>query len=923
MQFFKFLLVIIFASVVQFCLAQKVISSLSPSVNSKNPLMRKYVLNNTDVFVATSRNLCEIEILYTDGTDQNTEVLLNFNSENRGYIGLFELYHERLIIQTQTAIFTVNTIDRSVEKIFEADEIVSAGIYNSFLIVASDNYSNNEHHFFRINLDTNTNENFSFSSGENNFSFDREVCKNIYKGRFYYPFGKDLAEFNINTGEEKLILDGANLGDVGYQYDSLFFFRKNDLGFVKFNAVTKLLDTIFLGDNFRTPDAKFLFDKSHMALLKDSVVMRIDLLTNNIDTIEELNTDRYFIIGMIEDNIFYSVEGDLFFVNADNEKFPIDVNLSHIQSEFLAYQDSIYFHNGYYVYVLDESNNTFYNVDPDIQSDFVKFIGASESRFYIDYERGGQFNVASYEDGFTLLEVDDQPQTVLDQEYYILNDELWLQYYNQDNFKREMWKLEDGEFKIKFENVFESSEILTPQIFNDAFYYKRKLADNYYNYYKIDLGNSEKIQLELPDEDRNSFDIYFANGNLIFVGMESGKLYRCNADDTFDLLTDIEDFGFDQKQIMVFNDELFFINGDQLWVTDGTEQGTKNLFKFINSNSVENIFHVFNNELYFSYKTQFNSGKVAKFNYDARRIETLFNVGDNGPVLKNAGDEHLVLQSNKDFYYLDKDEFVLIHPANMSQTLDIDFFEGGGKNDLFFKGRDISDARDRLYRWNFTDNTIKSIFDYSSSRRKYFKNDIMYINQSYDPLAYVYDQDSLFSLKHHFDCDFALILLLGDDNIFFNAYKEGQGFELFSISDDNLEIDTIYDLWEGKKSSYPENFFEFDGEYYFDAVDAGSGRQIWSFKNGTVNIHELDEYVSLVNIYPNPTSEILTLNTNDENFNVAILYDVKGQELQRHTLKNTETLIDVSNLLGGIYFIQFRNTKNNTLSEVKRFVKID
>lgn len=69
-------------------------------------------------------------------------------------------------------------------------------------------------------------------------------------------------------------------------------------------------------------------------------------------------------------------------------------------------------------------------------------------------------------------------------------------------------------------------------------------------------------------------------------------------------------------------------------------------------------------------------------------------------------------------------------------------------------------------------------------------------------------------------------------------------------------------------------------------------------------------------VYPNPTDVRVTLAIDRVDADASFtLYDINGRELQRQTIRNTQTGIDLENLPGGIYFLKV--VQANTVELVK------
>jgi hypothetical protein len=73
-----------------------------------------------------------------------------------------------------------------------------------------------------------------------------------------------------------------------------------------------------------------------------------------------------------------------------------------------------------------------------------------------------------------------------------------------------------------------------------------------------------------------------------------------------------------------------------------------------------------------------------------------------------------------------------------------------------------------------------------------------------------------------------------------------------------------------------------------------------------VSVDEFDEISLEMNIYPNPTSDFLTLDVKDFSFEEIdyILYDMNGKILEDKKVLDKKTIIDMMNLPPTIYFLK-------------------
>jgi len=90
-------------------------------------------------------------------------------------------------------------------------------------------------------------------------------------------------------------------------------------------------------------------------------------------------------------------------------------------------------------------------------------------------------------------------------------------------------------------------------------------------------------------------------------------------------------------------------------------------------------------------------------------------------------------------------------------------------------------------------------------------------------------------------------------------------------------------------------------------------------KSPVVSVQDYSEFDSSVSIYPNPTTDVVTieiLNSNWHNSTVK-LYNVIGEIIYQTIISNTHTVIDISSFTKGIYYIEF---ENNGIREFKKLV---
>jgi hypothetical protein len=98
----------------------------------------------------------------------------------------------------------------------------------------------------------------------------------------------------------------------------------------------------------------------------------------------------------------------------------------------------------------------------------------------------------------------------------------------------------------------------------------------------------------------------------------------------------------------------------------------------------------------------------------------------------------------------------------------------------------------------------------------------------------------------------------------------------------------------------------------FDKSVSGGWTEFGYFTTG----NGVAEWTNTISIYPNPVVETLCIN-NVEEAHVAI-YDMKGQQVKLVEYANANTMINVSDLSSGVYFVKVTSgSKVNTVKFVK------
>jgi len=114
-----------------------------------------------------------------------------------------------------------------------------------------------------------------------------------------------------------------------------------------------------------------------------------------------------------------------------------------------------------------------------------------------------------------------------------------------------------------------------------------------------------------------------------------------------------------------------------------------------------------------------------------------------------------------------------------------------------------------------------------------------------------------------------------------------------------------------------------NGVYQIQVTHKGNlvgGQQMFSLivSGPNVTLSNDDFLVKSFAIYPNPTSDILNIQLDNENDGVYEVYDIQGRNIAADSILNGRGEVNVSSLSNGVYFVKVTQGKSTS---TKRFIK--
>ena len=115
-------------------------------------------------------------------------------------------------------------------------------------------------------------------------------------------------------------------------------------------------------------------------------------------------------------------------------------------------------------------------------------------------------------------------------------------------------------------------------------------------------------------------------------------------------------------------------------------------------------------------------------------------------------------------------------------------------------------------------------------------------------------------------------------------------------------------------------YYEIDGGFHgwprnsFGTNDINVGEEAWLFfqnhinnVNSTLSLTDIEELENTIQVFPNPASNIITIETNNTmEINEIMLYNTLGVNLN---LKSTNGLLDIAHLSKGVYLLNIKTSK--------------
>jgi hypothetical protein len=205
----------------------------------------------------------------------------------------------------------------------------------------------------------------------------------------------------------------------------------------------------------------------------------------------------------------------------------------------------------------------------------------------------------------------------------------------------------------------------------------------------------------------------------------------------------------------------------------------------------------------------------------------------------------------------------------------------------------------------------KIVLDDGTEHVPVFNDDVPYIGLTfYDEISYYFETTvcNTFYGELNYQSNNIFLIIFSDQSLLDclpaeSYYFEGIQFGFFSDGGDHIVDPFLYDITQnGNDKTLTITNVRGDDAIY--------GNQLLS----------IDQYDNVkFSLFPNPVQGTLNINQNSYQFVNATIYDMQGKKINRHTLQNNHSTIDLKAFTPGLYFLVLESESGEKAAQ--KFVK--
>jgi ELWxxDGT repeat protein len=162
------------------------------------------------------------------------------------------------------------------------------------------------------------------------------------------------------------------------------------------------------------------------------------------------------------------------------------------------------------------------------------------------------------------------------------------------------------------------------------------------------------------------------------------------------------------------------------------------------------------------------------------------------------------------------------------------------------------------------------------------------------------------------------LTVVGSFDLYFSANDGIYGDELWGTNGLLNDAIIIENIASGSNSSYINNLTDVNGTLYFSAYYKNYGNELLELVGSPLGLKE-QSLKTKIKIYPNPSNDLIIIENNNEQLSSTyVILNSIGQRLLSGKLTDKTTKIDLNSLSSGIYFIKIGETVNHSLKLIKK-----
>ena len=158
------------------------------------------------------------------------------------------------------------------------------------------------------------------------------------------------------------------------------------------------------------------------------------------------------------------------------------------------------------------------------------------------------------------------------------------------------------------------------------------------------------------------------------------------------------------------------------------------------------------------------------------------------------------------------------------------------------------------------------------------------------------------------------------NKVYFSAFTTQHGNELWETDGTSEGTKLVADILKGPLSSNPTNINVINDKLVCLSDSEKWGRQLFRIENiEIITSNEVNETIDFVKIYPNPITDVVYIELDNNQSAQFNLINSMGQVIKKGTLDASANIIDLKKFNSGIYILNIQNDKSQKTFKLIKF----